>query len=326
MARIFIQTLMVFGLSMITGHFALPVIKKVGLRQVVREDGPATHFVKTGTPTFGGLFFLIPYLFVFLLRLFTKKEFDDFQVSMLLIFAFAVIGFWDDYTKVKVNKEGISVKQKSLALGLASSLFALSYLFFSGQEILFRLPLGAGPLIVTGFWKGLYFIFITLYLFFMANAVNISDGVDGLCSSLVFISSLALIPALYRIDKEGMMPLIELCLILAVGVLAFLFYNRHPAKIFMGDTGSLALGAGLAVIALLAGFPWLMLFHGLVFILEGLSSLLQTLYFKRTKGKRLFRMAPLHHHFELGGWSEQKVVIVFSAVGLLAGIFGILVV
>lgn len=312
-----------FGLTVACGYFLLPVLRQHGLRQTVRQDGPQTHLVKSGTPTLGGLFFILPSLLVFLLRAFFIRGWDDYGPAFLLALCFGLVGFVDDFTKLKRDPNGLSVKQKSIIMGLLSLGFAIYYLYLRTASPYLRLPFGAGPIEIKGAWKIVYLVFITLYLFYMANAVNLADGLDGLCSSLVTCSSLTLALALSLLDKQAYQPLIELALVFAAGVLAFLFYNRHPALVFMGDTGSLYLGAGLAVISILAGIPWIMLLNGLVFIVEGLSSLLQTLYFKMTKGKRLFRMAPLHHHFELGGWSEVKIVRIFSLLGLICGLLAL---
>lgn len=312
-----------FGLTVACGYFLLPVLRQHGLRQTVRQDGPQTHLVKSGTPTLGGLFFILPSLLVFLVRAFFIRGWDDYGPAFLLALCFGLVGFVDDFTKLKRDPNGLSVKQKSIIMGLLSLGFAIYYLYLRTASPYLRLPFGAGPLEISGGWKIVYLVFITLYLFYMANAVNLADGLDGLCSSLVTCSSLTLALALSLLDKQAYQPLIELALVFAAGVLAFLFYNRQPALVFMGDTGSLYLGAGLAVISILAGIPWIMLLNGLVFIVEGLSSLLQTLYFKMTKGKRLFRMAPLHHHFELGGWSEVKIVRIFSLLGLICGLLAL---
>jgi phospho-N-acetylmuramoyl-pentapeptide-transferase len=167
---------------------------------------------------------------------------------------------------------------------------------------------------------------VILFIFYISNAVNITDGLDGLLSGLTVISSLflALTAWLIRDLIEGYFPALLLSLVLAAGCLGFLVFNRHPAKIFMGDTGSQALGVGLAGITLMLGVPWLMLITGFVFVFEGLSVVIQFLYFRRTGGKRIFRMAPIHHHFELGGWKETKVVAVFWLVAILCGALGLL--
>lgn len=326
MQQIWVLTLMTFGLSLGVGYWLLPQIKAWGHGQQVREDGPKSHFSKSGTPTFGGLFFLLPMLAVWILRFIVQRQFDAFQIIFLLVFAYALVGFWDDYTKVMIDKAGISVKQKTLSLGLISLAFAYYFTYGRGVDPVYIRLFGGQSLTISGAYRLPYLLFIILYLFFISNSVNLSDGIDGLCSSLMLVATLSFAPVLYKLAGSENLPLIAVLLVLAAGVGAFLVFNHHPAKVFMGDTGSLALGVGLAAVALWAGVPWIMLFTGLVFVVEGLSSLLQVSYFKLTHGKRIFRMAPLHHHFELGGWSENKIVVVFSLVGLLAGLLALLLV
>lgn len=326
MVQFCLPAFMIFGLTLVCGYFILPILREHGMGQRVRQDGPQTHLAKSGTPTLGALFFVLPATLVFLLRLLLVKGWDTYAPAFLLAFCFGLVGFADDFTKVRIDPNGLSVKQKSIIMGLLSLGFAVYYVYLRPTAPYIRLPFGGGAVEISGGWKLVYLVFITLYLFYMANAVNLSDGLDGLCSSLVFCSGLTLAIALFLLDEQAYAPLIELALVLAAGVLGFLFFNRHPALVFMGDTGSLYLGAGLAVITLLAGVPWIMLLNGLVFIVEGLSSLLQTFYFKLTKGKRLFRMAPLHHHFELGGWSEVKIVRIFSLVGLACGLLALVII
>lgn len=321
--RLILQTIMTFGLGLALIYFALPKLRSWGHGQRVRRDGPQSHLKKSGTPTFGGVFFLLPMVLIWFLRLLVLGTFDAFQVIFLLIFSFALVGFWDDYTKVVIRPEGINVKQKTLAMGLAGLAFGLYFVFGRAQEPFFILPFSQAVVKVQGVGKVFYLIFIVLYLFYMANSVNLSDGVDGLCSSLMLVATASLSLVLWRLQGTWNSPLVEVIALLFAGAAAFLCFNKQPAKIFMGDTGSLSLGVGLAAVALWAGIPWIMVLTGLVFIAEGLSSLLQTGYYKLSGGKRIFRMAPLHHHFELGGWSENKVVLVFSLVGLAFGLLAL---
>lgn len=319
-----VQTVLVFGLTLICGYFGLPYIRQLKLGQQVREEGPKSHYAKSGTPTFGGFFFLIPIIFVSILRLFREPYFGPYYQVFLLVLGFAAVGFADDYIKVRVNRDGLSVKQKTIPLFILTLLFALYYLFLAPEEPFIRIPF-SGEIVYFAPWtKLLYLIFIILYLFFLANSVNISDGLDGLCSGLVIFSSLGLTAAMWILDAELYAPLIEWVLILVAGCLGFLFFNRHPAKIFMGDLGSLSLGAALASISLLAGLPWLMAINAVVIVAEGLSSFMQTTYYKLSGGKRIFRMAPLHHHFELGGWEGTKVVHMFWLAEALASALALL--
>lgn len=312
--------------TILTGLIGLPLIKKSQLVQTVRDDGPKTHFAKSGTPTFGGIFFLIPLIVIAIILPLARPKLLSFSVVALLMLLFSLVGFIDDFVKVKVDKEGLSVIQKTVLLGFFSVIFTLWYLFVMAEDPILILPVVRKVLVISGWWKLPYGIFVILFIFYISNAVNITDGLDGLLSGLTVISSLflALTAWLIRDLLEGYFPALLLSLVLAAGCLGFLVFNRHPAKIFMGDTGSQALGVGLAGITLMLGVPWLMLITGFVFVFEGLSVVLQFLYFRRTGGKRIFRMAPIHHHFELGGWKETKVVAVFWLVAILCGALGLL--
>ncbi|MDI9460694.1 MAG: phospho-N-acetylmuramoyl-pentapeptide-transferase [Saccharofermentanales bacterium] len=312
--------------TILTGLIGLPLIKKSQLVQTVRDDGPKTHFAKSGTPTFGGIFFLLPLMVIAVILPLARPKLLNFSVVALLMLLFSLVGFIDDFVKVKVDKEGLSVIQKTVLLGFFSIFFTLWYLFVMAEDPILILPVVRKVLVISGWWKLPYGIFVILFIFYISNAVNITDGLDGLLSGLTVISSLflALTAWLIRDLIEGYFPALLLSLVLAAGCLGFLVFNRHPAKIFMGDTGSQALGVGLAGITLMLGVPWLMLITGFVFVFEGLSVVIQFLYFRRTGGKRIFRMAPIHHHFELGGWKETKVVAVFWLVAILCGALGLL--
>ncbi|NLK01593.1 MAG: phospho-N-acetylmuramoyl-pentapeptide-transferase [Clostridiaceae bacterium] len=312
--------------TVLTGLIGLPLIRKFQLVQTVRDDGPKTHFVKSGTPTFGGIFFLLPLTIIAIILPLARPKLLSFSVVALLMLLFSLVGFIDDFIKVKVNKKGLSVSQKTILLGLFSVLFTLWYLFVMTDDPILILPLVRKVLVISGWWKLLYGVFVVLFIFYISNAVNITDGLDGLLSGLTVITSLflALTAWLLKDLIETYFPAMLLSIVLAAGCLGFLVFNRHPAKIFMGDTGSQALGAGFAGITLMLGVPWLMLITGFVFVFEGLSVVLQFLYFRRTGGKRIFRMAPIHHHFELCGWKETKVVVVFWLVAIICGALGLL--
>lgn len=325
---IWLNGIFIILLTLFLGKLGLPFLQRLHLGQTVRSDGPKTHFVKSGTPTFGGLFFLIPLAISALILPFFDRNWISYSLIIVLMLLFGLIGFLDDYIKVRVDKEGLSVFQKTIGLTLICILFAVWLLWFSDFEPFIYLPFVEKEVIIQGNWKFVYLVFIILYLFFMSNAVNITDGLDGLASSLMTVSAISLGVCIYFVYSIGktMQPMIGACLALAAGSIGFLFYNHHPAKVFMGDTGSQALGAGFAGIALVVGMPWLMIIIGLIYILEALSTLVQVVYFKLTSGKRLFKMAPLHHHFELSGWAERKVVRNFVIAGIACGILGILIV
>lgn len=321
---------LVLLLTVLAGLAGLPLLRHLGIGQTVREDGPKTHYVKSGTPTFGGLFFLLPITLAVIVR--TSAVFSlPLIILLLLVLTFAFAGFLDDYIKVKISKKGLSVRQKTVLLLTFSVLFTLYYLYGMPHEPFLFLPFVSGPLMITGWWKLIYAPFVIVFLFFITNSVNLTDGVDGLASSVTVISSLALAGAALLLMNRGLdqnlgQTGLLFSLMIASGCLGFLVFNHHPAQVFMGDTGSQALGAGLAGISLYYGVPWLLAFVGVIYVFESLSVIIQVAYFKKTGGKRIFRMSPIHHHFELGGWKENKVVAVFSAVTFAGSLLGLVLI
>lgn len=346
----------ILAATLAAGLIGLPLLRRINVGQQVRDDGPQSHLKKSGTPTFGGLFFLIPLIGASIYNGLTDPASRVLLALGFLILGFALVGFIDDYIKVRITKKGLSVQQKSLIMFAVSVAFTVYYLYLAPQQPFFLVPFLSGnpsvgsavPIVITGFWKFLYGIFVVLYLFFVTNAVNITDGVDGLAASVTTISATGLCAgavllaasltnryaavkdsgsgAAYLAGIENSRSAAILAAAVAGGCIGFLFFNRHPAKIFMGDTGSQALGAALAGIALIIGAPWLILFVGVIYIIEAFSVMIQVAYFRRTGGKRLFRMSPIHHHFELGGWSEEKIVFVFSLITLIGSALGVLIV
>ncbi|NLK89311.1 MAG: phospho-N-acetylmuramoyl-pentapeptide-transferase [Clostridiaceae bacterium] len=314
-------------LTVICGRAGLPLLHKLNVGQRVRDDGPESHFKKSGTPTFGGLFFLLPLVLLAIIALILDRRLGNLVVLILLMLLFALVGFLDDYIKVRISKKGLSMGQKTLLLGVFSILFTVYYLYFSQEEPFLLVPFSGRQLLIAGWVKIPFGLLVVLYLFFISNAVNLTDGVDGLASSVTAVSSAALAGAalLLQSSLNQARPAGWLAAAMFGGCLGFLVFNRYPAKVFMGDTGSQALGAGVAGIALLLGIPWILLSVGIVYIAEAFSVMIQVAYFKKTGGKRIFRMSPIHHHYELGGWSENKIVLVFSLVGLAGGLIGLLV-
>jgi phospho-N-acetylmuramoyl-pentapeptide-transferase len=322
---------LVLVLTLLAGAAGLPLLHRLGVGQTVRDDGPKSHFVKSGTPTFGGLFFLLPITLVlsvsWLIRGFSIQE----LALLLLVLGFALVGFLDDYIKVRITKKGLSVGQKTVLMLAFSVLFTLFYLYGHSQQPYLLLPGLNSPVAIVGGWKLLYGAGVVVYLFFIANSVNLTDGVDGLASTVTVICSLGLAAAGLILLRKGLpahslLPGVNLATMIAAGCLGFLAFNRHPARVFMGDTGSQALGAAVSGVALLAGVPWLLALAGFIYIAESLSVMIQVAYFKKTGGKRIFRMSPIHHHYELGGWRENKIVLVFSAVTLAGSLAGLLLV
>lgn len=283
--------------------------KKIG--QTTREEGPNWHAVKTGTPTMGGTVFILAGLVTLIISALALRLFDG-KVSMMLatLFLFGGIGFIDDFISIfRRQNEGLKPKQKFL-----------TQLIFSGIVVLIGAVMRVSISIPFGFFQMTQIILIAVFAFIwitgFSNAVNLTDGLDGLAAGLNVIAYSVYFGIAIR-QKETSIALV--CLVVVGALLGFLIYNVKPAKIFMGDVGSLALGAGLAVLSLLLNNPWGLILVGIVFVVETLSVMLQVASFKLT-GKRIFKMSPIHHHFEMSGWSEQKVVAVFWTVGMLAGL------
>ncbi|NLN83513.1 MAG: phospho-N-acetylmuramoyl-pentapeptide-transferase [Firmicutes bacterium] len=291
----------------------IPFLHKLKFGQTIRQEGLASHYAKAGTPTMGGIVFYAAAACAF----FVSGNYD-FRTLIILALAtgHGILGFADDYIKaVKKDPEGLQAKTK-LFFQFSLSILFLIFLALNNHSTQYIFPL-FGALDFSFF----YWIFALLYLVFFSNAVNIIDGVDGLCSGQSFIALIffALV-AFWQSDLE----VLTLSLALMGVLLAFFLFNRNPAKIFMGDTGSLGLGFALAAIALLLKTEVLAVWVGLVFVVDIFSSVIQVIYFKRTGGKRLFKMSPIHHHFEELGWSEWKIDFVFWAWGLfftLSGLF-----
>jgi phospho-N-acetylmuramoyl-pentapeptide-transferase len=332
--------LFVFICTLLFGFILLPILRRINVGQEVREDGPKMHLSKSGTPTFGGLMFLIPILIfgiifpsfdVFNSFLTVEKSISPITVIAIFTFLIGMVGFIDDFIKVRVNKSGLSATVKSILLLIVIIAFTVYYLFFSGIKPFFLIPftdlsLGGVPFEVSGSGKLIYGAIIAFVLYVTSNSVNITDGVDGLAASVTFISAATLGVMGASLASIDSLFASFFSFAIAGGCLAFFLFNRHPAKLFMGDTGSQALGAALAACAVFMGIFWIIILIGIVYVLESLSVLIQVTYYKKTR-KRIFRMAPLHHHFELGGWSEWKVVLVFcfiTAVGCALGLWMVL--
>ncbi|MCK5811452.1 MAG: phospho-N-acetylmuramoyl-pentapeptide-transferase [Clostridiales bacterium] len=294
------------------GRLLIPLLQKLKFGQIVRNDGPKTHLSKMGIPTIGGIMFIIPILLF--ATIFNKFSIDSIIISIIVLL-FSLVGFLDDLLKIKrKSKDGLSVLQKTIGLLIVSTLFATYFVYFSniGTELI--APFSN---MMTSFMipKFLYVLFIIIVMYAATNSVNLSDGVDGLASSVTAIVMMCLmLIAFVNINNE----LVIIFSISTVGgLLAFLLYNGHPAKVFMGDTGSLGLGALVGIMAIYLKIPWVLLIAGIVYVVEALSVIIQVGHYKRTK-RRVFKMAPIHHHFELSGWKEAKVVVVFTTVTIVA--------
>ncbi|MCR4591122.1 MAG: phospho-N-acetylmuramoyl-pentapeptide-transferase [Lachnospiraceae bacterium] len=310
--RFIIHVLIAFVLTFFAGKIILPVLERLKARQVEREEGPESHKKKTGTPTMGGIMFLLVFAVMTLAEAGTYKAAIPVIIGTL---GFGAVGFIDDYIKVVMKRNlGLRAWQK-LLLQIAVSLVTI-WSISTFTEVGFDMLIPFSSL-VTPDGAGIYFnagIFTIPFLVFIflgtTNGSNFTDGLDGLLSSVTLVIAvfIALISSSLAIN-------ITMSAAVMVGVLlGFLVYNHHPAKVFMGDTGSLALGGFAATCMILMKMPLFLIFMGIIYFAEVLSVIIQVLYFKATKGKRFFKMAPIHHHFELCGWSEGKVVAVFSLV------------
>ena len=307
-----IASLISFFVCIIICPYFIPILHKLKFGQQVRTDGPSAHLKKSGTPTMGGIMIIIAIVIASLPYILKYKKIIP---VLLITIAFALIGFLDDYLKVvKKQSEGLKARQKFILQILCSLAFAI-YVYYSRDirnDILipFTGNFKNGILLNLGI---LSIPFSILVILGTDNGVNFTDGVDGLCSGVSAV--VALFFVLISVKEN-----IELAPINGAvfgSLLGFLVFNCHPAKVFMGDTGSLALGAYVASVAIVSGLQIFIVIVGLIYVIEVLSVIIQVGYFKKTGGKRIFRMAPIHHHFELGGWSETKVFTIFTIVTII---------
>ena len=309
-----------FGLSALLGKVLIPWLHKLKFGQTILADGPTWHQKKQGTPTMGGILFiggfvaavLVSAILIAILKpsyvFGTTFEIVRFWAGVGLALGCGLIGFADDYIKVvKKRNLGLTARQKILLQLLVSTAYAVvMYIFGKGGFYI--------PFIGYVEW-GIWFIPFTIFVIIaMSNATNLTDGVDGLCGLTGFVAALCL---LLISGLANQLPQSVLAVSLAGGLSGFLLWNFHPAQVFMGDTGSLFIGGALTALAFGIGQPFLLVPIGILYIAENLSVILQVSYFKITKGKRLFKMSPLHHHFELCGWSENKIVLTFAGVTLV---------
>ncbi len=288
-------------LTVILGFFAIPLLKKLKARQSIREEGPKSHRIKSGTPTMGGLFMLLSAVLVVI---FNKMIDPSVLWLVFLTLGHGLLGFLDDFIKAEKKRNlGLPAKQKILGQ------IILAVLFCWGVVDTLHLPYSiAIPFTHMDISIGLlYYPFVVLVIVGASNAVNLTDGLDGLASGCCVIAFSAYAMFCYM---TGFNDLGYFIIILAGSCIGFLFFNYHPAKIFMGDTGSLALGGAIAGISVMTRTELLLIFLGLIFVLEALSVIIQVASFQLT-GKRVFKMSPLHHHFELSGRSEVHVVWAF---------------
>ncbi len=295
-----------FAVSMLVTARMIPILRHRQFGQFIREEGPQAHLSKAGTPTMGGIAFIIGITVAIVISMFMKGSDTTGKVAILLsMFAFGAIGFLDDYNKVaKKQNEGLTPKQK-LALQVVFGI-ALAIFMMVKEGTTMLIPF-FGKTVDFGI---LYIPFVVFIEVAMANAVNLTDGLDGLAASTssIVACTFAIVGMTVHGGNEPMAVAGQAVFGALIG---FLLYNHYPAKIFMGDTGSMAVGGVLSAMAVVGHMEWLLPIAGLIYVIEALSVIIQVTYFKKTGGKRVFRMAPIHHHFELGGWHETKVVRVF---------------
>ena len=311
MTRVLIIAAVAAVLSGVLGRLLLPVLRALKAGQSIRELGPTWHNNKAGTPMMGGLMFIFAAIICLLICIPTLSDYTVFY-ALIPALCFGFIGFLDDFTKIKFKRNlGLTSIQKA-ALQLIVSVLYLYLLYREGSlscnlYIPFvNVSLQIHPMV--------YIFFAMFVMVGCVNAVNLTDGVDGLCTSVTIPVMLFFAAAAVAMGK------FDLALLpasLVGGLIAYLFYNWHPAKVFMGDTGSLFLGGVVCAMAFALDMPLILILVGFVYICETMSVILQVGYFKLTHGKRLFKMSPIHHHFEMCGWKEEKVVLVFTAVSVI---------
>ena len=315
--------LITFAISVICGIITIPILKKLKIGQIERDDGPASHLKKQGTPTMGGIIMIVAIIIAtvgacIFISVTNNQELIKRLIPLLIItIAFGMIGFIDDFKKLVLkNTDGLKPKYKMLGLLIIAVIYVLFlvYGFKLGTDT--YIPIFKIYINIPVF---LYIPLAVLVILSTTNAINLTDGVDGLASSV----SCLIVTCLTVIGISNQMYEVSIFGSIVIGAtLGFLIFNLHPAKVFMGDTGSLMLGGVISSIALYLKMPLLLVLIAIIPVLEALSDIIQVMYYKKT-GKRVFKMAPLHHHFELSGWKENKIVVVFSLITLIACAVGL---
>ena len=310
MESVLLSAVIAAGFVLLTGPFFIPELHKLKFGQSIREEGPKSHQAKSGTPTMGGIMIILGITFGTVAAAPLNTE---ILLALFIMLGHFVLGFLDDYIKVvKKRNLGLKAKQKMLGQIIIAVVTMIIGTRSLGIDTTVWVPIinesiniGAG-----------YYLLLLFVLVGTSNAVNLTDGLDGLASGTVAIAASAYAVVCVNMGHSD---LAIFCVAIVAACVAFLRFNAHPAKVFMGDTGSLALGGALAAVGILTHTEVLLAIIGFVFVCEALSVIIQVISFKTT-GKRVFRMSPIHHHFELGGWSEWKVVFVFWLAGLLASV------
>ena len=314
-----LAVIIAFAISAALCPIVIPFLHKLKFGQQVREDGPQAHLKKQGTPTMGGLIILSG---IVITSLFYLKDYPKIIPVLFVTVGFGIIGFLDDYIKIVMKRsEGLNPRQKLLGQIVITGIFAYYLVTSKEIETAMLIPFTGG--FQNGYYLDLGWLFIPALFFIVLgtdNGVNFTDGLDGLCTSVtILVATFFTVIALG--EKSGISPITGA----VVGsLLGFLLFNVYPARVFMGDTGSLALGGFVASSAFMMQMPIFIAIVGLVYLVEVLSVIIQITYFKKTGGKRFFRMAPIHHHFELSGFSETQVVAAFSIVTAILCLLGLM--
>jgi len=305
------STVIAFVISIVIGPFLIPMLRRLKIGQSIREIGPNWHSKKSGTPTMGGIIFILGAAIATLILARDQKV----MILLLSSIAFGIIGFIDDFIKVVMKRNlGLTASQKFTAQLIVSVVFVAALYYLGYVDTKIYIPFV--PYKIDLSW--IYMFFTVFVVMGTVNSVNLTDGLDGLASSITVVVSIFFTAAAFLL-KETNAAIFSASI--TGGCLGFLIFNRYPAKVFMGDTGSLFLGGAIAGLAVLLKLPLALVIVGGVYLAETLSVILQVISFKTT-GKRIFKMSPLHHHFEMLGWKETKVVAVFTAVTILLSIAG----
>ena len=313
---VFMPVIISFLISVVFCPILIPFLRKLKFGQTEREEGPQSHLKKNGTPTMGGLVILASILLTSLIYI---GKFTEILPVLFMTLGFGLIGFLDDYIKVvKKRSLGLTPLQKMALQFVVTGVFIYYYFKIAGLDTSIKIPFVSGDGFVMPTW--LFIIFVFIVVLGTVNGVNFTDGLDGLASGVTVI-----VATFFTIAALSLNPSMTPITGAVVGsLLGFLLFNTYPARVFMGDTGSLALGGFVSSTALMLHMPLFIVIIGFIYLVEVLSVILQVGYFKLTHGKRIFKMAPIHHHFELCGYSETQVVAAFSIVTALLCLVGIM--
>ncbi|RGC74877.1 phospho-N-acetylmuramoyl-pentapeptide-transferase [Coprococcus sp. AM25-15LB] len=313
--KLIVPVLISFALSLLMGPVVIPFLRKLKMGQTERVEGVQSHLKKAGTPTMGGVIILGS---VLLTSVFYIKEYPKIIPVLFVTLGFGLIGFLDDYLKVVMKRsDGLFPKQKMALQIVVTAVFAYYLVKVTNVPMTLLIPFSSGKYLDIG-WLSIPLLFVVVIG--TVNGVNFTDGLDGLASSVT-----VLVATFFTVVAVGTRSGIEPVTCAVVGaLLGFLLFNVYPASVFMGDTGSLALGGFVASTAYMLQMPLFIVIVGLIYLIEVLSVMIQVTYFKKTGGKRIFKMAPIHHHFELCGWSETRVVAVFAVATAILCLIGLM--